>query len=94
MLYQRSFPVTPNFEIYKTVIELDEANDHVHIAARAVGDDGKNEKLIIKEYTLNSVKTVVNGYITGPISMQAHVKYALFMKLDIKERMLINIIVG
>lgn len=93
VLYQRSFPITPNFEIYKTVIELDEANDNVHIAARAVGDDGKNEKLIIKEYTLNSVKTVINGYIAGPISMQAHVKYALFMKLDIKERMLINIIV-
>lgn len=93
VLYQRSFPVTPSYDIYKTVIELDEANEHVNISARAVGDDGKTEKLIIKEYTLNSIKTVVNDHVVGPLCMQSHVKYELYMKLDIKERMLINIVI-
>lgn len=94
VLYQRSYPITPNYEIYKTIIVLEEDNERVHIFARAIGDDGKSEALKIKEYTIDSVKKKVNGSCIGPLSLKAGVKYNIYMKLEIKERLLINIIVN
>lgn len=94
ILYQRSYPITPNYEIYKTIIVLEEDSDKVHISAKAIGEDGKSESLKIREYTMNSVKKQVNGKSIGPLSLKAGVKYSIFMKLEIKERLLINIIVN
>lgn len=91
VLYQRIFPITHDFEIYKMIIELDEPSSKVHISARAIYDDGKNEKLLIKEFTWDSIRTIVNGFTIGPLTMKAKTKYILFLKLAVKERMLINI---
>ena len=35
-----------------------------------------------------------SGKSIGPIKMQANTKYEIFMKMEIKERLLINIIVN
>ena len=94
VLYQRSYPITPNYEIYKTIIMLDEDNDKVRISAKAIGDDGRSESLKIIEYTFNKVKKPVNGTTIGPLSLKAGIKYSIYMKLEIKERLLINIIVN
>ena len=94
VMYQRSFPITSNYEIYKTIIVLEEDNDKVHISAKAVGDDGKSESVKITEYTVSGIKKTNTGKSIGPIQMQANTKYEIFMKLEIKERLLINIIVN
>lgn len=94
VLYQRSYPITPNYEIYKTIIVLEEDNDKVHISAKAIGDDGKSESLKIKEYTIDSIRKQVVGSSIGPLSLKAGIKYNIYMKLEIKERLLINIIVN
>ena len=93
-MYQRSFPITANYDIYKTIVVLEEDNDNVHISAKAVGDDGKSEAVKITEYTIAGVKKTNSGKFIGPIKMQANTKYEIFMKLEIKERLLINIIVN
>lgn len=94
VMYQRSFPITASYDIYKTIIVLEEDNDNVHISAGAVGDDGKSESIKITEYTISSVKKTNSGKAIGPIQMKANTKYEIFMKLEIKERLLINIIVN
>ena len=94
VLYQRSYPITPNYEIYKTIIVLEEDNDKVHIAAKAIGDDGRSESLKIKEYTIDTKKYPVKGKSIGPLSLKGGVKYNIFLNLEIKERLLINIIVS
>ncbi len=94
VLYQRSYPITPNYEIYKTVIVLEEDNDKVYISVKAIGDDGKSESLKIQEYTLDTVRKQVRGYSLGPLNLKAGVKYEIFMRLEIKERLLINVIVN
>lgn len=94
VMYQRSFPITANYDIYKTIIVLEEDNENVHISAKAVGDDGKSESVKIVEYTISSVKKTNSAKSIGPIKMKAHIKYEIFMKLEIKERLLINIIVN
>ena len=94
VMYQRSFPITANYEIYKTIVVLEEDNDNVHISAKAVGDDGKSEAIKITEYTVSGVKKTNSGKSIGPIKMQANTKYEIFMKMEIKERLLINIIVN
>ena len=94
VMYQRSFPITANYDIYKTIVVLEEDNDNVHISAKAVGDDGKSEAVKITEYTIAGVKKTNSGKFIGPIKMQANTKYEIFMKLEIKERLLINIIVN
>lgn len=93
VLYQRSYPITPDCSIYKTVIVLEEEGD-VRISARALGDDGNSEALEILDYTINKVKHKVNSNITDKIHMRANEKYEVFMKLSIKERLLINIIIS
>lgn len=94
VMYQRSFPVSPNNEIYKTVVALEEDNENVHITAKDVGDDGKGDIIKITEYTIDSVKKTNSGKDIGPIKMKANIKYEIFMKLERKERMKINIIVN
>ncbi len=94
VMYQRSYPISPDCSIYKTIIVLEEDNDKVRISAKAIGDDGRSESLEITEYTIKKVKQTTKGGIIGPISMKANEKYEIFMKLSIKERLLINIIVN
>ena len=50
--------------------------------------------LKIKEYTIDSIRKQVVGSSIGPLSLKAGIKYNIYMKLEIKERLLINIIVN
>lgn len=94
VMYQRSYPIASDCSIYKTIIVLEEDNDKVMISVKAIGDDGKSEAINILEYTLNKKKYAVNGRVIGPIAMKANVKYEIYMKLSVKERLLINVIVN
>lgn len=94
VMYQRSYPISPDCSIYKTIVVLEEDNDKVWISAKAIGDDGRSESLEITEYTIKKIKHPTKSGKIGPISMKANEKYEIFMKLSIKERLLINIIVN
>lgn len=93
VLSLRSYPVSAHCDIYKTIVILEEDSNRVHISAKAMGDDGRSELVIIKEYTIDSKRTVNTSKSIGPLSLQGNVRYEIYMKLELKERLAINIIV-
>lgn len=92
MSIQRIMPVSVPNGIYRIILCPTIDYDKVQIELKAIGDDSRRESIPILKYTINSKSTNCNKqeYFTLT-NLKAGQKYEIFVTLEYKEKMLIDL---
>ncbi|MCH5296909.1 MAG: hypothetical protein J1E85_04485 [Ruminococcus sp.] len=83
----------PLESIYRIGFILDNNCKKVNIALRALGDDGKKEKVKIINYKFDNKKTVVNSEQISLRDIKAKTLNELFVKLEHPEKMTLELLI-
>lgn len=88
---QRAFPIDTAEGIYKIVLKPAEDCNNVYIACSAMGEDGKNDIIEIKNFTQNGKNIDVSEGKAGPIKLEKNIPSVFFAKFDREEKMVLNL---
>ena len=91
MLLQRIIPVSVSNGIYRIVLSPKIDYDKVIIQLQAIGDDKHKENIIITKYTFNKKTIVCNEDSFSITNLKAEEKYEIFVNLEYKEKMLLDL---
>ena len=91
MSLQRILPVSLSNGIYKITLIPSKDYDKVDIELKAVGDDSRKENINIIKFAINSKTTLCNSDSFTVPNLKAGQKYDIFVTLEYKEKMLIDL---
>lgn len=83
----------PSPSLYRVALRLEEDCPRVHIAVKAIGDDGRKENLSIVEYKMDKKKTAVNADQMVLTNLKADTPYEIFLTLQYSEKMKLELLV-
>lgn len=78
---------------YRAVFMLEEDCPKIHLALKAVGDDGKKEKINIVDYKFERKKQKVNAERLTLIDIKGKTPYEVFLGLEYDERMQLELLI-
>ena len=78
---------------YRAVFMLEEDCPKIHLALKAVGDDGKKEKIKIVDYKIDRQKQNVNSEQLTLTDIKAKTPYEVFLGLEYSERMQLELLI-
>ena len=88
---QRAFPIKAEEGLYRIVLKPAEDYDNVFIACSAVGEDGKDDIIEIKNFAQNGKNIEVSEGKAGPIKLEKNVPATFLVKFDKEEKMVLNL---
>lgn len=92
MTIQRITPKSYKQGIYRILLCPSQDRDQVSIELKAIGDDRQKESIPILKYTINRDTTICNGSKNFTLSnLKAGDQYEIFVTLQYKEKMLIDL---
>ena len=92
MTIQKSIPVSISNGLYKIVLQPSKNYEKINVELKAIGDDSKKESIPIIKYTLNSITTNCNNQDSFVLTkLQANEIYEIYVTLQYKERMVIDV---
>lgn len=83
----------PAPSLYRVALRLEEDCPRVHLAVKAIGDDGRKENLSIIEYKMDKRKTAVNADQMVLTNLKADTPYEIFLTLQYSEKMKLELLV-
>lgn len=83
----------PEASTYRVSLVLENDCDVVHIALKAIGDDGGKESLMIKNYKFEKNKVAINSEYVVLHDLKARVQYEIFLYLEYSEKMLLELLI-
>lgn len=78
---------------YRAVFMLEEDCPKIHLALKAVGDDGRKEKIKIVDYKIDRQKQNVNSEQLTLTDIKAKTPYEVFLGLEYSERMQLELLI-
>ncbi len=91
MSLQRILPISPTNGIYKITLIPNNDYDKIVIGLKAIGDDRRKENITIVKFTVNSKTTLCNSDFFTVRNLKKNQKYEIFVTLEYKEKMLIDL---
>lgn len=83
----------PEASTYRVALMLENDCEMVHIALKAIGDDGGKEPLTIKSFKMEKNKVTINSKAMVLHRLKANVLYEIFLYLEYSEKMLLELLI-
>ena len=83
---------TPAKSAYRAIIVLDEDCANLHMAVKAIGDDGNKESIMILKYKVGRETHSANAKSIILHDIKAKEKYEVFVHLEYSEKMLLELL--